>query len=226
LPAAQLAGRLQHTLIGHGITDRDVRDHVREAGQYGFDAVVVPPLWVTVAREELRGSDIRLGSIVDFPDGTGTTAGRAGQVRSLVDEGVDELDCTVPIGLLLSGRIREFIADLTAVVAAASPVGVKFMLELPLLSDRLRLHAVHAAVDAGAAFLTPASSGRVGIADPATIAFLRHQAPASVGVKASGGVQTIEQVRSLLVAGADLIGTSSGLSIVNGTRSSGSLYSY
>ena len=159
----------------------------------------------------------RIGSIVDYPNGSAITAVRVAEVKALVDAGVDELDATVNVGYLLSSRSQEFAADVAAVVAAAEPVGVKLMLELPLLNARQREHAVKAAIDAGAAFVSIASSGSVGIADPATIAYLRKSVPASIGVKASGGVKTVEQVRALLAAGADLIGTSAGIHIVTGT---------
>jgi deoxyribose-phosphate aldolase len=227
LPREQLSGRIQHTLIGQAITERQVRAHVQEALEHGFDAAIVPPCWVWAARAELRGTAARIGSIVNYPNGSALTATRVAEVKALVDAGVDELDATVNVGYLLSGRSQEFAADLAAVVAAAEPVGVKLMLELPLLDARQRELAVKAAIDAGAAFVSIASSGSVGIADPASIGYLRKSVPASIGVKASGGVKTVEQVRALLAAGADLIGTSAGIHIVTGTGAvNGSWYSY
>jgi len=227
LPREQLSGRIQHTLIGQAITERQVRAHVQEALAHGFDAAIVPPCWVWAARAELHGTAARIGSIVNYPNGGALTATRVAEVKALVDAGVDELDATVNVGYLLSGRTQEFAAALAAVVAAAEPVGVKLMLELPLLDTRQREHAVKAAIDAGAAFVSIASSGSVGIADPASIGYLRKSVPASIGVKASGGVKTVEQVRALLAAGADLIGTSAGIHIVTGAGAvNGSLYSY
>ena len=227
LPREQLSGRIQHTLIGQAITESQVRAHVQETLDHGFDAAFVPPCWVWAAQDELRGTVARIGSIVDYPNGSALTSTRVAEVQGLVDAGVDEIDAIVNVGYLLSSRVQEFAADLTAVVAAAEPVGVKLMLELPLLNARQREHAVTAAIDAGAAFVSIASSGSVGIADPAGIAYLRRSVPASIGVKASGGVKTAEQVRALLTAGADLIGTSAGIHIVTGMGvASGSLYSY
>lgn len=229
LPREQLAGRIQHTLIGQAITENQVRAHVREVVEHGFDAAYVPPCWVGAAREELRrsGGSARIGSMIDYPYGAAPTASRVAEVRALLDAGADELDVTVNVSLLLSSRRPEFTADLAAVVEAAAPAGVKMLLELPLLDPRQREVAVAAAVEAGAAFVAPASSGSVGFADPATIAYLRAVVPPSVGVKASGGVKTVEQVRDLLAAGADLIGTSAGVAIVSGKRvTSGTLYSY
>jgi len=227
LPAAQLAGRIQHTLLGQAITERQVREHARETLVHGFDAAIVPPSWVWAAKDEMRGTSGRVGSFIDFPHGNGTTAGRAAEARALVEAGVDELDSTVNIGYLLSNRYDEFAADIKAVVDAASPVGVKVMLELPLLNARQRERCVQAAIDAGVAFVKNASRGAIGIADPSTISYLRAAVPDSVGVKAAGGIQTIEQVRAVLVAGADLVGTSSGVRIVTGGGAArGSLYSY
>ncbi len=227
LPPAQLAGRIQHTLVGQAITEREVRAHARETMAHGFDAAIVPPSWVWAARDEMRGTSGRVGSFIDYPHGNGTTAGRVAEARALVDAGVDELDSTVNIGYLLSNRYQEFAADIAAVVEAASPIGVKAMLELPLLDPRERERCVRAAIDAGVAFVKNASRGAVGIADPSTISYLRAAVPDSVGVKAAGGIKTIEQVRAVLVAGADLVGTSSGVRIVTGGGPvRGSLYSY
>ena len=159
LPREQLSGRIQHTLIGQAITERQVRAHVQEALQHGFDAAIVPPCWVWAARDEVRGSVARIGSIVDYPNGSGITSVRVAEVKALVDAGVDELDATINVGFLLSSRLPEFTADVAAVVRAAEPVGVKLMLELPLLNARQREHAVQAAIDAGAAFVSIASSG-------------------------------------------------------------------
>ena len=226
-PADGLAARIQDTLIGPGITARRVEDHVAGAIRYGFNAVIVPGCWVELARGLLVGSGVQIGSILDFPYGSATTAERVAGAAALVQAGVGEIDSTVNVGYLLSGRRTEFAADLAAVVRAAAPVPVKFMLELPLLDPAQRDVAVAAAVDAGAAYVKNASRGAVGIADPATIAYLRRSVPQSVGVKASGGIKTVEQVRELLAAGADLIGTSSGVAIVTGRRGpAGSLYSY
>ncbi|MET3807530.1 deoxyribose-phosphate aldolase [Nakamurella sp. UYEF19] len=227
LPPAQLAGRIQHTLVGQAITERQVRLHVQECLTYGFDAAIVPPSWIWAAKDEMRGTAGRVGAFIDYPHGNGTTAGRVAEAKALVDAGVDELDSTVNIGYLLSSRYDEFAADLEAVVEAASPVGVKVMLELPLLNARQRERCVKAAIDAGVAFVKNASRGAVGIADPSTISYLRAAVPDSVGVKAAGGIKTIEQVRAVLVAGADLVGTSAGVRIVTGGgQVRGSLYSY
>ena len=115
LPREQLAGRIQHTLIGQAITERQVRHHVQETLEHGFDAAVVPPCWVWAAKHELRGTgrpdrfDRRLPLRLAASPPAGSPRSKA-----LVDAGVDELDATVNVGFLLSSRIEEFAADIAA----------------------------------------------------------------------------------------------------------------
>src|SRR5690606_24391592 len=104
--------------------------------------------------------------------GSSGLAARVAGAAAMAEGGADQIDATIDVGLVLSGRRAEFSADLRAVVAAAAPVPVKFMLELPLLDDSQRDFVVDAAVDAGAAYVKNASRGAVGIADAATIAYL------------------------------------------------------
>lgn len=221
---ADLAAHIQNTLVGQAVTAAAVAEHVRTAIEFGFDAITVSGCWVGYARDLLAKSDdaaVALGSILDFPYGSSATATRVAGATSMVATGVDQIDATVNIGLVLSDRRADFQADLAAVVEAAAPIPVKFMLELPLLSAAQRDFVVDAAVEAGAAYVKNASRGAVGIADAATIRYLRRRVPESVGVKASGGIGTAQQVRDLLAAGADLVGTSRGVAIVTGARCEG-----
>lgn len=219
-----LAAHIQNTLVGQAVTAGQIEEHVASAVRYGFDAITVPGSWIALARELLARQDSRrvgLGAILDFPYGSASTAARVAGAAAMVAAGVDQIDSTVNIGLMLSGRRADFVADLTAIVHAAAPVPVKFMLELPLLDAAGRDFVVDQAALAGAAYVKNASRGAVGIADVATIAYLRKRVPESVGVKASGGIRTAGQVRDLIAAGANLVGTSAGVAIVTGARAVG-----
>ncbi len=212
-PASDLARFIQHTLIQPGVTANDITRHCQQAVRYGFDAAMVPAVWVPRAREIVAGTGVKLASALDFPLGCMTTTGKVAEARALVRAGAEQLDIGVHTGLLRSGLYDEYRNDIAAVVTAVD-VPVKVMLELPLLDTDERERAVALAVAAGAAWLKNASSGAVGVATPQDIAFLRQRAPAGVGVKASGGIGSREQVQALLDAGADLVGTSAGLSIL------------
>jgi deoxyribose-phosphate aldolase len=125
------------------------------------------------------------------------------------------------VGFLLSGMEREYADDIRAVVRAAGKVPVKIMLELPLLNARQKERAIAISIDAGVAYLKNASGGAVGVATPEQIAFLRRLAPPHVHVKASGGIKTAQQVRDLVQAGADLVGTSAGAQIMAESQAGG-----
>src|SRR5260370_10506227 len=118
------------------------------------------------------------------------------------------------VGFLLSGMEKAYLDDIRGVVQAAGNVPVKIMLELPLLNPGQRDRAVALSIEAGVAYLKNASGGAVGVATPEDIRYLRRVAPSRIRVKASGGIKTAQQVRDLLEAGADLVGTSSGVRIM------------
>ena len=211
-----LAGRIQHTLIRPGVRYEELERHCHECLEYGFQAAMIPANWVPEAKQLLAGSIVRVASAVDFPNGSMTTAGRVAEARAVIEAGADEIDIGVPLGWFLAGRVDRFRDDLAAVVRAAAPAPVKVMLELPLVPRERWDALVDAAVAAGVRYVKNASSGAVGVATPEEIAYLRARVPPTVGVKASGGIRTADQVRALLAAGADLVGTSSGIAIVSG----------
>ncbi len=212
--AAHLASRIQHTLISNVLTESLWERHIGECLQYRFNAAMIPPAWVRKTAERLKGTGIRVASFIDFPYGTMTSSGKSWEVGNLVDAGADEIDLMPNVGFLLSGMEREYFDDIQGVVRAAGKAPVKIMLELPLLNEQQKQRAVVLSIEAGALYLKNASGGAVGVATPHDMRFLRRLAPPHVRVKGSGGIKTAQQVRDLLDAGADLVGTSSGVQIM------------
>lgn len=212
----KLAARIQHTLYDLGTSRADVERHCNECIEFGFAAAMVPARFVGSAVQVLTGSGIPVATAVDFPVGMMTVSGRIAESISVVEAGAHQIDIGVPIGLLKDGEDGLFADSIRRVVEAVRPVPIKVMLELPLLSEHLAARAVKLAVDAGARWLKNASSGSVGKATVEDIRFLRTHAPLDVHVKASGGIHSAADVEELLAAGADLVGTSSGISIVSG----------
>lgn len=175
---------------------------------------MIPPSWVRETAAALRNSGIRVASFIDLPLGTMTSRGKAYEAQKLVQEGVEEIDLMPNIGFLLSAMEKEYFDDIRAVVDGARGIPVKIMLELPLLNEAQRERAVQLSIDAGVSYLKNASSGAVGRATPEQIRWLRQRAPETIRVKASGGIKSLQHVRELLDAGADLVGTSSGTPIM------------
>jgi deoxyribose-phosphate aldolase len=211
---SELASRIQSTIISNTLTYARWEQHIAECLQYHFQAAMVPPAWVKKTAERLRGTGIKTASFVDFPYGTMTSAGKAYETAQLIEYGAEEVDMMPNVGFLLSGMEQEYADDIRGVVKVAGKVPVKIMLELPLLNIQQRERAVALSVDAGVAYLKNASGGAVGVATPEQIAFLRRLAPPQVRVKASGGIKTAQQVRDLVAAGADVVGTSAGAQIM------------
>ena len=221
-----LARRIQSTLISNTITEASWQKHLDDCLQFSFHAAMVPPCWIKRTAKALSGSGIRVASFIDLPFGTMLTASKALEAAHMVSEGVNEIDLMPNVGFLLSGLEREYYADISEVVQAATNIPIKVMLELPLLTPQQRDRAVQISIEAGVAYLKNASSGVVGIAKPSEIEYLRRVAPLHIHVKASGGIKTVKQVQDLVAAGADLVGTSAGSAIMReyltGTSAAGS----
>jgi deoxyribose-phosphate aldolase len=217
----RLAACIQHTLISNVLTEALWATHIEECVQYKFNAAMIPPAWVKRTAQQMQGTGIRVASFVDFPYGTMASAAKAFEAKQLVTDGAEEIDLMPNVGFLLSGMEKEYYEDIRSVVEAAGKIPVKIMLELPLLNAQQRERAVALSVDAGIAYLKNASGGAVGVATPEEIRFLRRVAPAHIRIKASGGIKTAQQVRDLLAAGADLVGTSSGVRIMQELLNSG-----
>ncbi len=216
LAPADLAGFIQHTKIQAGATRAEMRAHIEQCPEHGFNAAMVPGSWVPLAADILRGTGVVVASALDFPTvGVMTSRGKAAEAQELVRLGAEQIDMGVQVGWLRSGEHDAFRDDIAGVVAAGVPV--KVMLELPLLSEAEREAAVELAMDAGAAYLKNASSGQVEKANPESIRFLAERVRDGVRVKASGSITTYEQSVELLRAGACLLGTSAGLDIISGT---------
>lgn len=213
-----IAARIQSTIISNALTRERLEAHIAECIEFHFQAAMIPPCWVKETVSALNNSGIRVASFLDFPYGTMTSRGKEFEAASLVQEGAQEIDMMSNVGFLLSGMESEYFQDIRGVVQAAVGVPVKIMLELPLLNPELRERAVKLSMEAGVAYLKNVSGGAVGIAQPEDIRFLRRLAPSNVRVKASGGIKTARQVRELIEAGADLVGTSAGADIIRELR--------
>lgn len=221
LQPSQLARFIQHTKISVGTTRDQMRAHVEDCLTYGFDAAMVPGSWVPLTADILRGTGIGVASALDFPTvGVMTSRGKAAEAAELVRLGATQIDIGVQVGWLKSGDYDGFRDDIAGVVAAGVPV--KVMLELPLLTEAEKQAAVELSVEAGAAYLKNASSGQIETANPDSIRYLVQRAPEGVLVKASGGITSYQQTVELLQAGAALVGTSAGISIVSGRTAAAS----
>ena len=220
LTPADLAPYIQHTKIQANATRDEMILHINQAAQYGFNAAMIPGSWVPLAVEILRGTKVKVASALDFPTvGVTTSAGKAFEAAELVRLGAEEIDIGVQIGWLKSGMFTEFRDDIAGVVKA-SGVPIKVMLELPLLNEKEREIAVELSMEAGVAYLKNASSGQIETANPTSVRYLADRVKNGVKVKASGSIKSFAQVKSLIQAGAALVGTSAGIEIITDSSNS------
>lgn len=217
LSPAELAPYIQHTKIEPGATRDEMIAHAREAVEHGFNAAMIPASWIREVASELAGTGVEIASALDFPTvGVMTSAGKAAEAEAIAKAGATQLDIGVQVGWLKSGMYDAFRDDIAGVVKA-SGIPVKVMLELPLLTDAEKDAAVDLAMEAGAAFLKNASSGQIETASPDNIRYLVGRAHDGIKVKASGSIKTYRQAVELISAGAVLLGTSAGTSIISDT---------
>jgi deoxyribose-phosphate aldolase len=215
---AALARTIQHTLLKITATADDIRAVCSECRHYDFQAVCVQPMWVDLALRELEGSNSVVCAVADFPHGAGSRTATTSEVRELVDKGVREVDVVCKIGYLRSGMDAAFEDDLAAVVAAAGGAVTKAILETSILTDAELARAVELAIAAGMDYIKTASGFNGPGATVAIIERMRTLAAGRVKIKAAGGIRTRADALAMIDAGAHLLGTSSGVTIMQGAE--------
>jgi deoxyribose-phosphate aldolase len=212
-----IAGLIDHTLLKTGATAADVERLCREAGEFGFWSVCVNPFNVRQAAMLLRGSPVKVCTVVGFPLGANLTETKVYETRFALRDGASEIDMVINIGALKAGNDSVALSDIQNVVQACREGHAlcKVILEADVLTDAEKTRACQLCVKAGADFVktsTSFSSGGATVADVALMA--RLVKPHGLGVKASGGIRSLVDLRRMVAAGATRIGTSSGVRIV------------
>jgi len=211
-----LAAIIDHTLLKPDATRRQVEHLCDEAIRYRFACAMVNPVWASTAVGLLSGTGVPVGVVIGFPLGASLVSTLRQEAAALTCLGVRELDMVIPIGQLKSGNHHAVQHTIHAAADVAHYHGalLKVILETCLLSVEEKLRGAEIAIQAGADFLKTSTGFSTGGATPADVALLRGVAGARSGVKASGGIRTLADVRALLEAGANRIGASASVAIV------------
>ncbi len=215
-----IAQVIDHTLLKPEATREQIDRLCREALEYHFASVCVNPTHVGRCAELLRGSDVKVCTVVGFPLGATTTAVKAYETRQAIDDGATEIDMVINVGALKSGDLDAVQADIAAVVdeAHAADALVKVIIETALLSDDEKVTACRLAKAAGAEFVKTSTGFGPGGAKVEDVALMRRVVGPEMGVKASGGVRNYADVQVMIAAGATRIGASAGVAIVSEAR--------
>jgi len=211
-----IAHLIDHTLLKPEATKEDILRLCAEARQYRFASVCVNPYWVPVASAELAGSGIAVCPVVGFPLGANATEIKRAEAEVAIRQGATEIDMVVNVGALRSGDYETVRSDIRAVVEASHKAGaiVKTILETALLDDRQKAIACTIAKMAGADFVKPSTGFGPGGATAHDVALMRLAVGSGMGVKAAGGIRTLEDLRKMVAAGATRIGASASVKIV------------
>jgi len=221
MPVREIAALIDHTLLKPQATAADIRRLCQEARRYGFAAVCVNPYWVSLAASEVAGSPVQVAAVAGFPLGANTTAIKVAETEAVIAAGAREVDMVLNIGELCGGKFDAVRADIAAVVGAAHARGaiVKVIFETSLLNDDQKVAACTISKQAGADFVKTSTGFSTHGATAHDVTLMRSTVGPDIGVKASGGVRTLEDLEAMRAAGANRIGTSSGVHIVEALQS-------
>lgn len=213
---AELAALIDHTLLKPDATEEQVTKLCEEAAQYGFASVCVNPCWVRLCRDLLRGSKVKVCTVIGFPLGATTCESKAFETQTAIEHGADEIDMVINIGKLKSGDYDYLERDIRAVVETTKTRGiVKVILETCLLTDEEKIKGSLLSKRAGAAFVKTSTGFSKGGATLGDVALMRKVVGSNVGVKASGGVRDRESAVKMVEAGATRLGASASVTIVS-----------
>ncbi|WP_029186688.1 deoxyribose-phosphate aldolase [Streptococcus suis] len=212
---------IDHTVLKPETTKEQVAKVLEEAKEYDFASVCINPTWVSFAAEGLKGTDVKVCTVIGFPLGANTPAVKAFETKDAIANGADEIDMVINIGALKTGNYDLVLEDIKAVVAASGDKLVKVIIEACLLTDDEKVKACQLSQEAGADYVKTSTGFSTGGATVADVALMRKTVGPDMGVKASGGARSYEDAIAFIEAGASRIGASSGVAIMNGAQADG-----
>ncbi|MCD8349695.1 MAG: deoxyribose-phosphate aldolase [Planctomycetaceae bacterium] len=220
--STNLACYIDNTLLKPDATESDIRKLCEETVKYKFKAICVNSCWVRLCSELVAGSGVTVCSVIGFPLGAGTSEAKACEAESAIKNGAKEIDMVINVGALKSGMVDYVRDDIAQVVAACKGKAIlKVILEMCLLTEAEKKTAIQAAIDAGADFVKTSTGFSTGGATVEDVKLMRSMVGDAMGVKAAGGVRSIEDAKKVIEAGASRIGTSNGVKIIEGQAVTG-----
>jgi len=218
--AGSVAAMIDHTLLKPDATKSEIETLCREAREFGFASVCVNATWVATCARLVRGSPVAVCSVVGFPLGATTADTKQYETRRAIFDGAREIDMVINVGALKSGDLHLVESDIRAVTSACRESNVlsKVIIETALLTDDEKVAACTLAKAAAADFVKTSTGFVPGGATAEDVALMRRVVGDDMGIKASGGVRTLEGVKAMVAAGATRIGASAGVRIVQQSR--------
>ena len=213
-----VAGMIDHTLLKPDATSSDVKILCNEAKKYSFASVCINPGYVSLCSELLRGTDVKVCTVIGFPLGATTTEVKQFETEQAINNGADEVDMVINIGQLKQGNYDYVQKDVKAVVDTAKRRNVltKVIFEISLLTDEEKVKAALICKKVGADFVKTSTGFSTGGATVGDVALMKFVVGRDIGVKAAGGIRSKEVAEEMFASGADRIGASASVKIVSG----------
>ena len=218
-----LAKMIDHTLLKPDATSDQIAQLCYEARKYGFASVCVNPVHVPLSAELLKGTPVKVGTVIGFPLGATAPEVKAFEAQTALNQGATELDMVINVGALKAKDLTLVARDIRGVVQVGHAAGVlvKVIIETSLLTEEEKVTACLLSKEAGADFVKTSTGFSGGGATVEDVALMRRVVGPEMGIKASGGVKTLEDAQKMIRAGATRIGASAGVKIVQAGQGSG-----
>lgn len=205
---------IEHTLLDPMTRLEQICALCEEAVEYGFAAVCIPPVYVAAAAAQLRGSEVRVCTVVGFPTGFESSAVKAFAAQQVLLQGATEIDMVVQQGWIQDGRYADIEAEIRQVKQGCGGAVLKVIIECCNLSSAQKRQVSACVVAGGADYVKTSTGTATGGATVADVELLRAVVADKLGIKAAGGIRTLEQLEALYRAGATRIGTSQAVAIM------------
>ena len=210
-----IAKYIDHTCLKSDTTENEIKNLCVEAITYGFASVCVNPIYIPLAVKNLKNKDPKVCSVIGFPLGSISTEMKFAEAMLAIHQGVDELDMVINIGNLKQGNFKEISNEVSKIVTASANIVIKVIIETCLLNDKEIVKISKLIKNSGAEFVKTSTGFSHGGATVEDIRLIRKNVGNNFGVKASGGISSLLDVNNMINAGANRIGTSSGVKILN-----------
>ncbi len=214
---------IDHTLLKPEASTTQIETLCNEAKQYDFASVMVNSSNVNQCYELLKDTDVKIATVIGFPLGAMSTRAKLAETRIALEDGANEIDMVLNIGRLKEGNLDYVTSEIKALKELVGEhILLKVIIETCLLTEEEKINACHCVSEAKADYIKTSTGFSTGGATAEDVALLRKHVDESVKVKASGGVRSFEDLMLMVEAGAERIGTSSGVKLVQGENVEGS----
>ena len=208
---------IDHTVLAQDADEKKIEKLLEEAREHDFASVCVNTCWTRKCVEALKDTDVNVCVVVGFPLGAMDTRSKAFEAKTAVEDGADEVDMVINVGWLKSGRYDDTEEDIREVKKACGDKHLKVIIECCLLTDEEKVIACRLAEKAGADFVKTSTGFSKGGATVEDVALMRKTVGDRLGVKAAGGIRDAETAVAMIKAGANRLGCSSGIKIIEGS---------